>query len=426
MAAALFSVAFLDQTDSTPLDYYNVRVENADTGVYTYLDDEGNGRWSKELGWGSYHIQYQETEGGDWTTAKENHWHGTKDAKTHAEGTTDQHGLSDITFTPSNSDHWPDPDPTTGQEGMDDLAERVTDIEAWDADDMPYTPTTPADWDEPNPTETEGALDQLAERLRDLETGEATAPTGIEDFLSSLGVVVNWSAQEVNDIQYKLVFLWKHTGESVPVIENLGHGQRSLAPEVLIPYFSRLSDLDSSPDSNLILYYAIGAAGRADVAEDGTPDWHWSEVQSIEVELPEYTQEFRASLAGITLQCNGSNGGTSELVEAVRCPNLFPSADANPPTENMFIFPKSAIPYQYTENITIANVEPDEDVTLYLRNAITGETKTFTIGTDGRIDTEEQAFLMTILAETDLWIYTLDAHNMGDVTIWLRRVRYTG
>lgn len=257
-------------------------------------------------------------------------------------------------------------------------------------------------------------------RIAALETGAAAAPTGIDDFADSLGIVIKWDAQDVNDIQYAVKYLWKHTGESVALIGDLTHQRRSLAVEDLITFFSRRVDLASSPDSNLILYYAIAARGRADAV------WTWSGVESIEVTLPEYTQEFRASLAGITLACTGADGGTSELFEAVREPNLFPTADATPPTTNYFVVPACAFDYQYTEITLHAAVLPDADVTLVLRNNTTGASKEITIDSaTGRILVANQSFLLTILSGAELQIYTLDAKNMGDVHLWLRRTLYT-
>lgn len=282
-----------------------------------------------------------------------------------------------------------------------------------------YTPAVAGDWDVA-PTTVEAGLDELADRVRDLETGVAVAPTGIDDFSDSLGIVVKWDAQDVNDIQYAIKYLWKHTSESPALIGDLTHQRRTLAVEELITYFSRRVDLSSSPDSNLILYYAIAARGRADA------DWVWSGVQSIEVTLPEYTQEFRASLGGITLCCNGASGATSELFEAVREPNQFPTADATPPTENYYVVPACANNYQYTEITLHAAVLPDGDVSLILRNGTTGAVKSFTIDSGtGRIAVADQSFLLQVNSGAELQIYTLDAKNMGDVHLWLKRTLYT-
>ncbi len=282
-----------------------------------------------------------------------------------------------------------------------------------------FTPAVGADWDVV-PATVEAALDELGDRVRDLETGTAAAPSGIDDFLDSLGVVVKWDAQDVHDIQYAIKYLWKHTSESPALIGDLTHQRRTLAVEELITYFSRRLDLSSSPDSNLILYYAIAARGRADA------DWTWSAVQSIEVDLPEYTQEFRASLGGITLCCNGASGATSELFEAVREPNQFPTADATPPTENYYVVPACANNYQYTEITLHAAVLPDGDVSLILRNGTTGAVKSFTIDSGtGRIAVADQSFLLQVNSGAELQIYTLDAKNMGDVHLWLKRTLYT-
>jgi len=273
-------------------------------------------------------------------------------------------------------------------------------------------------------TDVEGALDDHETRISTLEAGTAVTPTGIEDYLGDLGVDVEWDAQDIANVEYAVRYLWKHIGESVPTdYTDLAHERRCLAPETEITYRSRRYDLSSSPDSNLIVYYAIGAKGGADA------DFTWSAVQSIEVELPVFTQEFRATFSGMAFRCDGTgaSGGRSEYFLAVREPNQFPSADATPPTINVFVIPASSTGYQYTEIGFHAEVLPDNDVELILRNSVTGATKTFTVdAATGRIATALQSFLLEVLAGAELQIYTLDAKNMGDVHIWLRRTLYTG
>jgi len=88
-------------------------------------------------------------------------------------GVTD---AADLTYTPAVAADWDgDADPGDADEALDQLAERVDDLEgagAGDAADVTYTPAVAADWDsDADPGDVDEALDQLAERVDDLEGG---------------------------------------------------------------------------------------------------------------------------------------------------------------------------------------------------------------------------------------------------------------
>jgi hypothetical protein len=138
-----------------------------------------------------------------------------------AQGIADLTGDADlVTYTPTTLADWDGAsDPGDVEQALDQLAERVTDVEgaiggAVDADDVTYTPTTLADWDgAADPGDVEQALDQLAERTADLEAGGGgdastvtytpavtadwdgtTDPGNVDDALDQL-------AERVNDIE---------------------------------------------------------------------------------------------------------------------------------------------------------------------------------------------------------------------------------
>lgn len=84
----------------------------------------------------------------------------------------------DVTFTPSVLADWDYiTDPGDVQEALDQLAERITDVESApgggvDASAVTYTPLDDNDWDYlTDPGAVDGALDQLALRVNDLEDG---------------------------------------------------------------------------------------------------------------------------------------------------------------------------------------------------------------------------------------------------------------
>jgi hypothetical protein len=81
-----------------------------------------------------------------------------------------------VTYTPTTLADWDSAaDPGDVEQALDQLAERVKDVEgvaASDASGITYTPTTVADWDSSaDPGNVDDALDQLAERVTDVETG---------------------------------------------------------------------------------------------------------------------------------------------------------------------------------------------------------------------------------------------------------------
>jgi hypothetical protein len=79
-----------------------------------------------------------------------------------------------VTYTPTTLADWDgSADPGNVDDALDQLAERVADVEGaggGDASSITYTPTTAADWDgSTDPGNVDDALDQLAERTADLE-----------------------------------------------------------------------------------------------------------------------------------------------------------------------------------------------------------------------------------------------------------------
>ena len=87
------------------------------------------------------------------------------------------HDSDDVTYTPTTATDWDgDADPGSAMDALDQLAERVDDLEAapaahvHDAADVTYTPTVATDWDgDADPGDVDNALDQLAERVDDME-----------------------------------------------------------------------------------------------------------------------------------------------------------------------------------------------------------------------------------------------------------------
>ena len=92
----------------------------------------------------------------------------------------DSYGLAakDIAFTPNTLTDWDsDTDPGETNDALDQLAERVDDLEGagstGDASDITYTPGDASDWDgDLDPGDVDDALDQLADRLDGLKASD--------------------------------------------------------------------------------------------------------------------------------------------------------------------------------------------------------------------------------------------------------------
>ena len=269
-------------------------------------------------------------------------------------------------------------------------------------------------------TDVEGALDDHETRIVALETGTASTPSGIHDFLGDLGVDVIWTAQDIAGIEYKTRHLWKHVAESVPTTyTDLSHEGRQLTPLAELPYYTRRFDLTSSPDTNLVLYYAIGAKGRADGA------FTWSAVQSILVELPSFTQVFSGVLSGMSACCS-SGGSTVYALDSIDIGSdeNFPTATesgGSPLTEYIRqIF--------QNHNVTITGIEffsqsdISDDVTMNYRSSTSGTSGTFTISSTTMIG-NVTSISLPISAGDELQLWTLKPYGISHwrVKIWFTR-----
>jgi hypothetical protein len=93
---------------------------------------------------------------------------------------------ADITYTPVDTNAWNgNADPGNVDDALDQLADRVYDMEGVstvDAADVTYTPAMNTDWDgNADPGDVDNALDQLAERVDDLEGAGGGSGHTIED-----------------------------------------------------------------------------------------------------------------------------------------------------------------------------------------------------------------------------------------------------
>jgi len=270
-------------------------------------------------------------------------------------------------------------------------------------------------------TDVESALDDHEVRITALETGNAVTPSGIHDFLGDMGVDVLWTAQDVNGIEYKTRHLWKHTGESLPATySDLAHETRQLTPLSEIPYYSRRFDLTSSINTNLVLYYAIGAKGRADSS------FTWSTVQSIEVEIPTYTQEFSGVLNGLSVCTSGGGSSSVYALDSIDIGDSenFPTAteSGGSPLTNYIrqIF--------QIHNVTITGIEfysqsaLSGDCTMKYKSTTTGTSGSFTVASSNK-QGNISGLSLPITAGDELQLWTTDPKGISHwrTKIWFTR-----
>lgn len=77
-----------------------------------------------------------------------------------------------ISYTPTTGADWADPDPVNVQEGLDELASVVAGFSNPDASQVTYTPTDGNDWTNPDPTAVDEALDALANEIVSLAAND--------------------------------------------------------------------------------------------------------------------------------------------------------------------------------------------------------------------------------------------------------------
>jgi len=164
--AATFSILYL-------LASGVLRVRNAAATVYQYVttahDHSGTTNGPKL-------TQANSHESPDTDSAPTSLHHTTGTGTNQAAAGDHAHAAPDasvVTYTPAVLTDWDtDADPGDADNALDQLAERVDDLEgaSIDASVVTYTPAVATDWDgDADPGDADNALDQLAERVDDLE-----------------------------------------------------------------------------------------------------------------------------------------------------------------------------------------------------------------------------------------------------------------
>lgn len=139
-------------------------------------------------------LTYTPTTSGDWDTPPDDAAEALDELAGRVETLENSGGgsvdASGVTYTPAVNTDWDsDTDPGNVDDALDQIAERVDDLEAappahvHDASVITYTPAANTDWNgDTDPGDVDNALDQLAERVKDIETsgggGGSALPQG--------------------------------------------------------------------------------------------------------------------------------------------------------------------------------------------------------------------------------------------------------
>ena len=259
-------------------------------------------------------------------------------------------------------------------------------------------------------TEVGAILTDHETRIDALETGAAAIPTNIDDISGEIGMDLYWDEQDIVGIEYYVKFLWKHSYESVPTLPNLTHQSRIGSPFFNVNYGTRRFDIGINTDTDLILYYAIGAKGRADAAIS------WSTLQQTGVIIPTYVQEQIVTLDSISLTNYLGNIKGSELIDSDEDFPTCSGETADVPDDNYLV-------WSPMDDITIKEIKVRSGTSMsgtatikYSTGAANGN---FTVSDATKQGTET---LMSLNVDdgSDLQIWSLDPKGIGHYTIQIK------
>jgi len=264
-------------------------------------------------------------------------------------------------------------------------------------------------------TDVESALDDHETRITALETGTATTPAGIGEVSSEVGVSVYWTPQDVNGIEYRFRYLWKHSYETAPAAyTDLNHERRQESPETEVLYASRRFDLAVNTDSDLVLYYAIGAKGRADASP------HWSSVQGVGVIIPKYTQEHIMTLTDVSwAQVSPSEDKDRERIES---DEVFPtcSGETGGTPDDNYLEWTSHFDSISVKGIAIVSGDAmSGTATLKYISTTGGAPGSFTVSNATRRG-DSGAIALTVNAGDSIHIWSLDTKGIGHYQIQIK------
>lgn len=188
----------------------------------------------------------------------------------------------DVTYTPTTAADWDsDTDPGDVDDALDQLAERVDDLEgagyltSVDAAAVTYTPTTAADWDgSADPGDVDGALDQLAERVKDIEDAGGGGSPDASAVTYTPTTATDWDSDSdpgnVDDALDQLA-------ERVDDLEGAGGGG-DVATDAI---WDAAGDLVQGTGANTAARLAVGTANQLLRVNSGATAAEWASVGRV-------------------------------------------------------------------------------------------------------------------------------------------------
>jgi len=267
-------------------------------------------------------------------------------------------------------------------------------------------------------TDVESALDDHETRLDTLEAGTASTPANITDISGEIGIDIEWDNQyTVNGILYFFKYLWKHDYETAPTIANLKHESQLGTSFCNINYGTRRFDIAINTDSNLTLYYAIGAWGRGDGFTGAVPNIHWSAVQNTGVVIPKYKQEQIITLSDVNLtQTYVAKDNDSREIDS---DEVFPTCSGETggvPDDNFVLWYHAFKDIIITGIAIYCNDKPSPSSTLKYYIETGGVTSSFTVSSTTGLGTSGTIAVPLTAGET-VKIWSLAPNGMGHYQI---------
>ncbi len=378
--------------------------------------------FTKEIPAGKYRIMKHDTvEGYATLSPYENIFHGTLDAQNHIESIDSDlmHKHSQIQIAIEDQGRYGE----TLDEALDNISGQNDAGDEWDKD---LDDSLKAHLDKETGAHEATAishtidaisnvgdiLDDHESRIDALETGSASTPTNINDLSGEIGVDIYWDEQDVTGIEYYVKFLWKHDYETTPSLSNLEHQSRIGSPFFNINYGTRRFDIAINTDDDLVLYYAIGAKGRADASIQ------WSAICQTGVIIPSYRQEQIITLDSISLSNYTGNLKGSEHIDS---DEEFPTCSGEAggvPDDNYLI-------WSPMDDITIKEIKVRSGsamsgtATVKYYSTTGGESGSLTVSSATQRGSANELSI-NVDDGDDLQIWSLDPKGMGHYTVQIK------
>ena len=406
--------------DANPSDVYTL-TEIGASGVYTNSAIPGG--TCKVWVWNSGTTSWDEI-----TTYSDTH-HPDSNLGVLLEGAVagaalDASNVYQVGYTPTTAADF-NVTPDNPGDALDELAGRLEDIDgaAADGSDVSLDVTTDSDFDFMGgaPATLLAFADGVGEFITDTFPTGGAAPGGLGyENTQKLHIWLKWEDNSGGSITIWTVKWRARLASATAFTKNeiytgAADTVQVMANRAAIPY--EVIQEATSATSGVEIDFIVATRYLAD---DALIEADYSTVSTAVVTFPTLNLVMHGEWTGAVSVCSTTTGA-SEAV-SVQVPNLFPESATDPPTlrTERYTVPSGLNSHTYTEIMVECGVLPTSDVTLALRDSTGSSVGSVTIdSTTGQLTAT--TINVSVAAGNDLWIYTTNAYNMGDVRIWLRR-----